>query len=139
MVAQAIAPGDTSTIEQQPLRFVSGMPGLEEYDRFTLTAVDGGPLYWLTCVDEPVIALPAADAFAVDPEYSFELSDGDVEVLALRKALDALVLSVLTVSPQGQVTANLLAPVIVNRTNGAARQVILDGTSYELRHPVMSL
>jgi flagellar assembly factor FliW len=139
MVAQAIAPEETTTIEEQPLRFIAGMPGLEEYHRFTLAAVDGGPLYWLACVDEPAITLPAADAFAIDPDYSFELSDGDVASLALRQAADALVLSVLTVAPQGQVTANLLAPVIVNRTTGAARQVILDGTSYALRHPVMSL
>jgi flagellar assembly factor FliW len=139
MVTKTIEREARTAAPERTLHFVTGMPGLEEYKRFTLSAVDGGPLYWLTCVDEPAIALPAADAFAVSPDYAFDLGDADTARLGLQTAADALILSVLTISPQGQVTANLLAPVIVNNTTGAASQVILDGTSYELRHPVMSL
>ena len=119
------------------VRFITGMPGLEAYTRYTLIGIDGSPVYWLECDEEPEIALPVADAFAVAPHYSFKLSDADTRALGLRHAADALVLAVLTVPVGGgTVTANLLAPVVVNRNTWVARQVILDDARYSLRHPV---
>jgi flagellar assembly factor FliW len=129
-----------STVKDMPrqigLRFVAGMPGLEGYTRFTLLGIEDSPVYWLECADAPEIALPVADAFAVAPAYSFKLSDADSHALGLRHAADALVLTVLTLAESGLITANLLAPVVVNRNTWAARQVILDDARYSLRHPV---
>ena len=132
-----IAPA-TVVPEEIGLRFVAGMPGLEQYSRFTLAGIDDGPVYWLQCDDEPEIALPVADAFAVTPDYAFELSTTDADALGLEHAADALVLTVLTVPAggSGPITANLLAPVVVNRTTWLARQVILDGTRHSLRYPL---
>ncbi len=120
------------------LRLIAGMPGLEDYSRFTLVGIDDGPVYWLQCNDEPGIALPVADAFAVAPDYSFELSTLDANTLGLQHAADALVLAVLTVpaGDGGPITANLLAPLVVNRNTWLAKQVILDGTRHSLRQPL---
>jgi flagellar assembly factor FliW len=122
------------------LRFVRGMPGLEEYTNFTLVALDDSPAYFLRCDDEPAIALPVVDAFAIAPEYSFDLPASDVRALALYHAADALVLAVLTMPRgPGTVTANLFAPVVINRATGRAKLVILDGTRHGLRHPVAEI
>ena len=132
-----IAPA-TVMPEEIALQFVAGMPGLEQYSRFTLAGIDDGPVYWLQCDDEPEIALPVANAFAVAPDYSFELSTADADALGLQDAVHALVLTVLTVPAggAGPITANLLGPVVVNRTTWLAKQVILDGTRHSLRHPL---
>ncbi len=123
--------------EARRLRFVAGMPGLEEYRDWTLIPIEDCPLYWLQCEAEPALALPLADAPAVLPDYAFELSTADVHALDLRAAEEALVLVVLTVPADGGIiTANLLAPVVVNVRTWAAKQVILDGTRYSLRHPL---
>jgi flagellar assembly factor FliW len=123
--------------QQIGVHFVSGMPGLEAYRDFTLAGIDDSPVYWLQCDAEPEIALPVADAFAVAPTYSFKLSDADTLALGLRHAADALVLVVLTI-PRGPgvITANLLAPIVVNRNTWTARQVILDDARYHLRYPL---
>lgn len=119
------------------VRFVRGMPGLEQYTRFTLIALDDSPAYWLQCEDEPNIALPVADAFALAPGYSFDLPAADVRALDLDNPTDALVLAVLTVPHgPGRITANLFAPIVVNRMTWDAKQVILDGSRHSLRHPV---
>ena len=127
--AQAAAPATMR------LHFPSGMPGLEEYRRYTLVALDGSPAYWLECDDERGITLPVADAFAVVPNYSFEIGAADVRALELSDESDALVLVVLTL-PQhsGPITANLLAPIVANRNTGVARQLILEGSGHSLRH-----
>jgi flagellar assembly factor FliW len=130
-----------TTVEGVPqeigIHFDTGMPGLEAYRHFTLAGIDDSPVYWLQCDDEPEIALPVADAFAVAPHYTFKLSDADIHALGLRHSADALVLAVLSV-PRGPgvITANLLAPIVINRNTWAARQVILDDARYSLRHPL---
>jgi flagellar assembly factor FliW len=122
------------------VRFVSPMPGLEEYDRFALSSIDDSPVYWLQCVAEPAIAMPLAEASMVDRGYAFELPDQDTRALRIERPEDAQVLVVLTVGrEQGAITANLMAPVVVNRRHGLARQLILDDKRYSLRHPVTSL
>lgn len=122
------------------LRFVSPMPGLDAYQCFTLTSIDDGPVYWLQCDQVPAIAMPVAEAYMVDVDYAFDLSSHDQRLLAIERPEDARVLVVLTVSqPQGEITANLMAPVVINRRLGLARQVILDGGRYGLRHPVKTL
>lgn len=121
---------------ETPLRFASGMPGLDQYTAYTLIGIEGVPVYWLRCDETAGLALPLAEAFAVDPAYSFALSDADIAALALERPEDALVFVVLTVQRGGAITANLFAPVVVNRRTWHAKQVILDGSSYSLRHPV---
>lgn len=120
------------------LRFMVAMPGLEQHTRYTLTPIDDAPVYWLTAEGEPPVALPVADAFAIDPAYSLDLSDADAAALGITHAGDALVLIVLTIATdEPSITANLLAPVVVNRRNGAARQIILESSGRALRHPVI--
>ena len=119
-----------------PVRFLAGMPGLEAYTRFTLIDIDGSAVYWLQCDDEPEIALPVAEAFAILPDYACDLSAADARSLGLVDESEALVLTVLTVPESGDITANLLAPIVINRVTGRARQVILDRPDYDLRHPV---
>lgn len=140
MTTLTVATADDLRPRETTLEFVSGMPGLEAYRHFTLIGVDDEPVCWMECDDEPAIALPVVDAFAVLPEYAFQLSTADVRLLELDVASDALILAVLSARRgTAQITANLLAPVVVNRVNGRAKQVILDGTSYSLRHPVQTL
>lgn len=131
------APAPAPVREARRLRFVAGMPGLEEYRDWTLIPIEDCPLYWLQCEAEPALALPLADAPAVLPDYVVELSTADVHALELRAAEEALVLVVLTVPVDGgAITANLLAPLVVNARTWTAKQVILDGTRYSLRYPL---
>ena len=133
-----LAPRETAIPAPPELavRFLTGMPGLETYTRFTLENIDESAVFWLHCDDEPEIALPVAEAFAVLPEYACELHPVDTLALGLHDASEALVLTVLTIPQSGDITANLLAPIIVNRITGRARQVILDSTDYSLRHAI---
>ncbi|HZQ36229.1 MAG TPA: flagellar assembly protein FliW, partial [Dehalococcoidia bacterium] len=98
------------------------------------------PVFWLECEAEPEIALPVIMAAHIEPDYTFELSDVDAQALGLTSAADALVLATLTISQQlGTATANLFAPIVVNRHTFLAKQVILEGSKHSLRHPIDSL
>ena len=137
----------TMTTEPPPLTaataltFLLPLPGFPEAREFSLEPVEdqGGVLSILRGVDtenlEFVVALP--EAFF--PDYEPELDDTTVERLGLRSADDALVLVILTVAERIEhSTANLMAPVVVNRHTGEAVQALLVTSGYDIRTPLVS-
>jgi flagellar assembly factor FliW len=72
------------------------------------------------------------------PEYEISLDDATCEELSLTDASDALVLTVLssgssTGGDDEQLSANLLAPVVINGRTRSAAQIILSGTDWPVR------
>lgn len=89
----------------------------------------------MRAVDDSALRLYLVDPRSVLSEYAPTLTDEQAEGLALGSPDDALILVVAHPSAEG-VSVNLLAPVIVNRTTGAASQVILEDQDYPLRAPL---
>lgn len=123
------------------LRFILPLPGFPEAREFLLEPVEeqAGLLSILRSVDQPslefVVALP--EAFFAD--YAPELDDATAERLDLHTSDDALVLVILTVAERiEQTTANLMAPIVVNRTTGDAVQALLVSSGYDIRTPLVS-
>lgn len=105
--------------------FIAPPPGLEPLDAFALEPVAGAEgLYTLTAAECPEIRLFTIDAERHLPGYSPELPDERAADLGITVAEQALLLVVVTPSPEGS-TVNLLAPVIVNRETGSALQLVL--------------
>lgn len=118
------------------LSFLTSPPGLAPHVDFALAPVDGADgLFSMRAVDDADLRLYLVDPRTVLGEYAPILSDEQAESLALGSADDALVLVVAHPSTEG-VSVNLMAPVIVNRTTGAASQVILEDQDYPLRAPL---
>lgn len=118
------------------LTFLAPPPGLAPHVDFALAPVDGADgLFAMRAVQDAELRLYLVDPRTVLREYAPILTDEQADALALRDAEDALILVVAHPSAEG-VSVNLLAPVIVNRTTGAASQVILEDQDYPLRAPL---
>lgn len=118
------------------LTFTAPPPGLAPHVDFSLAPIDGADgLFALRAVADEALRLYLVDPSTVLSEYAPTLSDAQVDDLALRSPDDALVLVVAHPSAEG-VSVNLLAPVVVNRTTGAAAQVILEDQDYPVRAPL---
>ncbi|RWR13585.1 flagellar assembly protein FliW [Siminovitchia fortis] len=123
--------------EEAVLRFDSGIPGFPEEKNFVLLPLDEGTLLVMQSVKTPEIGFIVTDPFSFFPEYDFKLSESAIEQLALKQPEDAVVYAILTVQdPFEKTTANLQAPVVINRHNNRAKQVILNDTDYNTRHPL---
>jgi len=115
------------------LTFTAPPPGLAPHVDFSLAPIDGADgLFALRAVADEALRLYLVDPSTVLSEYAPTLSDAQVDDLALGSPDDALVLVVAHPSAEG-VSVNLLAPVVVNRTTGAAAQVILEDQDYPVR------
>ena len=80
----------------------------------------------LQSVKSTHVGFPLLEPFLFYPEYGFELPDSDASILGLKGPEDALVRCVLTLREDAEeTTANLLAPIILNRRTRQGRQVVL--------------
>ena len=129
----------TQTAEST-LRFILPLPVFPEARVFTLEPVEeqAGLLSILRSTDQAglefVVALP--EAFFAD--YTPELDDATAERLDLHRADDALVLVILTVAERIEhTTANLMAPIVINRSTGDAVQALLVSSGYDIRTPLV--
>lgn len=92
---------------------------------------------WLQSVDIPALAFVVCEAKAIVPGYSVELASSELECIGISDAADAEIYAILRyLRDPAKMTANLLAPIILNRAAGLARQVVLSQTEYSSSHKV---
>lgn len=94
-------------------------------------------IHWFQALERPYHAFIVADPWSVFPDYAPEIPDTDVAALGLGSVDRGQLFVVLTVpsNPSG-ITANLRAPLLLNRAAGLAKQVVLLGDQYHTCHPV---
>ncbi len=120
--------------EEQIFAFEPGIGGFESLRRFALVREQDTPVEWLVSMDDPDVSFAVIEPFLFRHDYAFELADRDVAALGLHEAGDAAVRCLLTLDADpAEITANLLAPLILSRRTHMARQVILAESDYSLR------
>lgn len=136
-------PVPSSQVTDLPeLHFAAGLPGFPHAHRFALVRwggddEDGGDLTILTSLDQAGLEFLVAPPVVFFPDYAPEIDDETAERLALTDAEDALLLVIVSVGDgPSSATANLLAPIVVNRhTREAVQAVLADG---DLRAPLFA-
>ncbi len=126
--------------ERQVISFASGVLGFEDLTRFVLIGDEQTyPCMCLQSVDDPWVGFTVVNPFLLFSDYSFRLAEADRVALKIEdgEPFDTLVIIVVPEDPM-EMTANLLAPVIINRRAGLGRQVILQGYPYSVRHRIIS-
>ena len=120
--------------EDMVLNLSEGLVGLPEARRFALLepSREGSPFRYLLCIDQPEMGFLVCDPESFWPGYSTALplsEDGGAAVA---------VLAIVTVpADPREMTANLMAPLVVDCASRRGRQVVLDGERYSTRHLVL--
>ena len=127
--------------EKKIIKFENGLPGLEDNKHFVLLASEESkPICWLQSLDHTEISLPVIDPFKICSNYSFDISQEDINALEIEQIKDVYVLNVLRIPKSLELmTINHLAPIIINVRNSKARQKIFDDKRYCVRVPVKEL
>lgn len=121
------------------LTFVAPPPGLEPLIDFELHPVEGAPgLFTLHALDRPDRRMFVLDAGVHLPYYRPELSDGQAASIKATDPAEVATFVVATPKPEGGVTVNLLAPIVVNTVTDMCAQVILEGQDYAIRSELLA-
>lgn len=133
----------TIEISEKDIIFMPyGMIGFSNDKEFVLLKhAEGSPFLWFQSISNPSLAFVLIDPFLIEPNYEIQLPEEDRNNLQIEKTLDKIqTLVVLNISSNNgesiKVTANLLAPIVINIEKKLAKQVILFGSMYSHRHPV---
>jgi flagellar assembly factor FliW len=132
--------GTLEVAEDKVLTFPQGLFAFEDKKHYVLLENQGvgNPLWWLQSLDDSDLAFVLINPFLFKPDYEFELSAEDVEDLGLANPQEAAVFC-LVVIPQEvkKMTANLLAPLVINAQLKKGKQIVLLQKNYTTKHLIL--
>lgn len=133
--------GEIEEDEGKIVRFAAGLPAFEDEHEFIIVPYDEeSPYVFLQSVTTPDLAFLMTIPFIFFPDYEFRLEDDVLKSLALESQEDLLLYTLLTIpgSDIREMTANLLAPIVINSRTNEGRQVVLDKSSYCTKHKLFA-
>jgi len=116
-----------------------GLYGFDYFGNYALVKEkqDDVTLMWLQAVDANVPCFVVFDPFEIIDGFDPIVEHSDLKFLGCESAEDLLFL-VIAVVPEDikDITVNLKSPVVANRKNRRARQVILANRDYPVKFPL---
>jgi flagellar assembly factor FliW len=133
--------GRVTVSEDQIITFPSGLPGFPSFQRFALLCDHlKSPFYCLQSMDNPALAFVVTEPGALVPDYHPKKGMNDLRDLQAASLDDLQILVTLTIPAgrPGEMTANLMSPLLINPARGLGKQVVLDKPQYSHQHPVIT-
>lgn len=126
--------GSIRVNESELIRFEQGILGFEGIRRYVLIPYKpGSPFMFLQAVDDPNLTFVVMDPLWMDPTYQVKVLEEDLAAIDLGEDEDASILVIVRLPKGGEpMTANLLAPLVINARNGAARQVVQQDAKHSI-------
>lgn len=131
--------GEIDIDEKSIINFREGLPGFEEHKEFAILDIeDNKNLKCLQSLLEPGICLLMISPWEYVPDYEVQLSDDEIDFLQIQMEEDVAVYNIIKVT-DNKVTANLLAPIVINVKSNNAKQIILSDNKYSIRQEIPCL
>jgi len=120
------------------LTFPHGLPGFEQERNFSLVEeASRAPLLTIESETTPDLRFHALPVTLLDPAYELQLSHEDLAALGIEQVSGGdqlLCLAILAAPENGPLSANLLAPVVINCTERLAVQAVRVDQRYSHCH-----
>jgi flagellar assembly factor FliW len=122
--------------EADVVQFASGLPAFEDETRFLLIEPPArAPIVFLQSVITSSLCFLTLPTLVVDPQYQVAITLEDLQSLGIESA-GITCLAVIAVAENGAITANLLAPVLINLDDKRGVQAIRVDSIYSHEYPV---
>lgn len=129
--------GELEIQEDRIFHFADGLPAFEDEREFVILPFDDdSPYSFLQSVATPELAFLMTVPFVFFPDYEFVLEDDVMAALAIKGSEDMQIYTLVTIPGSNikEMTANLMAPVVINKKTREAKQVVLDKSQYTTKH-----
>ncbi|UCE67814.1 MAG: flagellar assembly protein FliW [Candidatus Zixiibacteriota bacterium] len=139
MIAETSRFGKIEHGKSEIITMVRGILGFDSYIRFITVSLRGQePFKWLQSLEDPDLAFLMIDPLFFKPDYIVEINPNDL-VMLKTKSIDDIAIFVLVSIPKGQpalMSANLQAPLVINKSNMNAAQLVLGESYYNTNHSI---
>ncbi|MBD3346247.1 MAG: flagellar assembly protein FliW [Chitinivibrionales bacterium] len=125
--------------KEDVITFPSGIPGFENNKEFILLQIpEYAPFEWLACTDGSRLRFAILNPMLFRPDYNPNMTKEQLEELHIEKPEDILLYSIITISENpAESTANLIGPIIINKTKRLGKQVVVEDDRYTTREPIL--
>ena len=129
--------GEIEYDPENTLLFPEGLIGFEHLRNFVVMPNETeGPLFWIQSIEDPQLAFVLTDPTHFYFDYKVVPDGRERQKLAMNEGEDCLVVSVVTVPQNRNITLNLAAPILFSPETNRALQVILEGTNFSPQMPL---
>jgi flagellar assembly factor FliW len=131
--------GELEVDDEDVIRFPVGIPGFEDKREWILVGDDDNAIMWMHSTEDGALALPVTTPDSVKSGYNAQIPRESLEPIGDVRDGDVAILIVVTIPPERpwDMTANLKAPIVVNRAGRTAMQTIALNDEYDFRYPVL--
>ncbi len=122
--------------EKTLIHFPQGLYGFESFTNFSLSPSEIDSLLRLQSDEDANLSFYLVDPFLFFPEYEIDVDDDTVKLLDIDNPEEVYVLAIITIAKAkpAVVTANLQGPVVINRKNKKARQIVVLDPKWKTKH-----
>jgi flagellar assembly factor FliW len=125
---------------RMPLHMPAGLLGFPEVKEYLIVDPEPAlPVKWLQARDELHLAFVITDPLCLLPDYQVDLNHLDLMDVGASDTTDLFLVAIVTLprEPTTYPTVNLQGPVLINRANGWAKQLVLVQGIYHTHHPLI--
>ena len=125
--------------EKDIIQFPAGIPGFENNKEFVIVQLpEYAPFEWLVATDNSGLRFAIINPMIFHPDYAPNIIKEQLTDLAIDKPEDILLYCIVTIrkNPE-ESTANLVGPVIINKTRRFGKQIIIDDEKYSTKEPIL--
>jgi flagellar assembly factor FliW len=129
--------------EEKIIHMTRSMPGFPGKNRYILlNREESKPFLWYQCVDDPKVAFVIIDPHYFKPDFSIDLKVAIAEMswtIEEKERVAVFVIVNASHKDPEKITANLMAPLLVNTAQQEAFQMIIPDSAYSHRYPIFDV
>ena len=133
--------GDVEIDETKVINIPLGIPGFRDNKRYVfLQKEETVPFLLFQSMENPDLSFVVLDPVQFFPEYTIEREDIEKLVAGWDLEGDEISCFVIVTIPQGtpeKMTANFMAPLVINNNRKEGLQLILQNSSYSHQHQLL--
>lgn len=123
--------------EEDIIFFKNGLPGFEDLRKFIIFPLKDNDSFSIIHSVEKDLGIILISPFMVKENYEFKLKENIVEELKIKEPNEVMVYTTVTLNSNiEKITANLKAPIVINRFSKLGKQIIIDNESYKIKEPI---
>ena len=130
--------GNLDIEEKEIIEFPDGLYGFEKETQFTFLPFNPNvesPMEWMQSIQSPHLAFVITDPHLYVPDYKLKLLSEDKEKVGREPNEPFRTRSIVPI-PENytEMTANLIAPLVINSVKKIGKQFVLTSMEYDTRH-----
>ena len=125
--------GEVSIDDKKIINMPDGVPGFRQQKQYVvLEKKETSPFFLFQSVDDPNLAFVVMDPLRFYPEYTLSVKDFDTTIKwdFGNEELSCFVIVTIPHGKPEEMTANFMAPIVINNKRKEGMQLILQGSPY---------